>query len=55
MFICDLCAGVHRSLGTHISFVQSCTIDKWKPEWIELAKKATPRKWETTYSVKTLK
>eukprot|EP00300_Choanocystis_sp_HF-7_P028884 c34970_g1_i1.p1 GENE.c34970_g1_i1~~c34970_g1_i1.p1 ORF type:complete len:445 (+),score=57.74 c34970_g1_i1:54-1337(+) len=31
-FVCTECAGVHRSLGTHISFVLSCTLDKWTPE-----------------------
>lgn len=31
-FVCTECAGVHRSLGTHVSFVLSCTLDKWSPE-----------------------
>jgi len=37
--ICTQCAGIHRSLGTHISFVQSCNIDKWKPQWLEMCRK----------------
>jgi hypothetical protein len=39
IFICPECAGIHRKLGTHISFVQSVTIDKWKPEWVDLCEK----------------
>lgn len=39
IFICPQCAGIHRKLGTHISFVQSVTIDKWKPEWVELCER----------------
>ncbi|EER03413.1 hypothetical protein Pmar_PMAR014628 [Perkinsus marinus ATCC 50983] len=34
---CTNCAGIHRGIGTHITFVQSATIDEWKPEWVALA------------------
>lgn len=33
--ICTECAGIHRRLGTHISFVQSTTLDTWKEAWID--------------------
>jgi len=39
ILVCANCAGIHRKLGTHISFVQSLTIDKWKLEWVELCEK----------------
>jgi len=35
IFLCINCAGIHRSLGTHISKVKSATLDKWTEEQVE--------------------
>lgn len=38
IFLCINCAGIHRSLGTHISRVKSATLDKWTEEQVEVGK-----------------
>jgi len=35
VFLCMNCAGVHRSLGTHITEVRSVTIDRWEEAWVQ--------------------
>lgn len=34
-YICLVCSGVHRSLGVHLSFVRSLTMDAWKDKQLE--------------------
>ncbi|GAA5855124.1 hypothetical protein JCM8547_002391 [Rhodosporidiobolus lusitaniae] len=36
--LCLACSGTHRSLGTHLSFVRSLTMDKWTPTQVDRMK-----------------
>ncbi|GAA5955229.1 hypothetical protein JCM8115_001888 [Rhodotorula mucilaginosa] len=36
--LCLQCSGTHRSLGSHLSFVRSLTMDKWTPAQIDRMK-----------------
>mmetsp|Transcript_33027 Transcript_33027/g.60556 ORF Transcript_33027/g.60556 Transcript_33027/m.60556 type:complete len:178 (+) Transcript_33027:73-606(+) len=38
VLICLQCAGQHRSLGVHVSFVRSIAMDAWKPEHLAMVK-----------------
>ena len=35
VLLCIRCSGIHRSLGTHVSQVRSCTLDVWTFEQLE--------------------
>ena len=51
VFLCLRCAGIHRSLGTHVSQVRSCSLDMWHFSQLECVascggNEAANRYWE---------
>eukprot|EP00808_Paulinella_micropora_P010537 g15361.t1 len=52
VFICMRCAGIHRSLGTHISEVRSISMDKWQMEWVQTMDRIGNTKANAYYEAK---
>jgi len=45
IFLCFQCAGRHRSLGTHVSFVRSVTLDVWRKTDLQRMEKGGNRRF----------
>ena len=36
VFLCEQCAGLHRSLGSHISKIKSLKLDNWDEDSVKV-------------------
>jgi len=50
--LCIKCSGLHRSLGTHISFVRSVSLDDWKEHEIQKMKETGNTKSNEIYEAR---
>lgn len=57
IYLCFECAGTHRTLGTHISFVRSTTLDNWKRSELRMMEEGGNqrfRDWLSSHGAATL-
>eukprot|EP01122_Echinamoeba_exundans_P011047 TRINITY_DN4269_c0_g1_i4.p1 TRINITY_DN4269_c0_g1~~TRINITY_DN4269_c0_g1_i4.p1 ORF type:complete len:425 (+),score=80.91 TRINITY_DN4269_c0_g1_i4:33-1307(+) len=52
IFVCLRCSGIHRHMGTHISKVKSCTLDKWTHELVENMERMGNARAKSIYEAK---